>query len=66
MMMSIIRRIFTAYRRDLQRNVFLHMDKDCVDSVLESAGWVDDIWVWTVDPDYSSRGIGAGYKGVSV
>lgn len=36
----------------IAQNVFLVVDKDSAASVLSRYGFVDDMWVWAVDPDY--------------
>lgn len=48
----------------IQRNVFLYIDKKCVDSVLDGPRWMDDSWIWAVDPDYTPNSHERdGYKG---
>lgn len=48
----------------IQRNVFLYIDEDCMNSVLDGEPWVDDKWAWAVDPDYVPNSHDKdGYKG---
>lgn len=34
-----------------QQDVFLYIDKDCVDSTLDHPYMINDMWVYAVDPD---------------
>lgn len=45
-------------------NVFLVIDERCVSSLCSLTGNVDDMWVYAVDPDYSSP-IGTSAVGIS-
>lgn len=45
------------------RNVFLYIDSDSVDSVMSPPAWVDDMWVWTIDPDYEAPATFDKYQG---
>lgn len=45
------------------RNVFLYIDSDSVDSVMSPPAWVDDMWVWAIDPDYEAPATSDKYQG---
>ncbi|KAI1461532.1 hypothetical protein F4805DRAFT_236430 [Annulohypoxylon moriforme] len=36
-------------------NVFLVIDRESIDIVMSDTGFVDDMWVWAVDPDFESE-----------
>lgn len=37
----------------IQQDVFLYIDKDCVDSTLDHPYMMNDMWVYAMDPDYT-------------
>ncbi|KAI0890229.1 uncharacterized protein GGS22DRAFT_150283 [Annulohypoxylon maeteangense] len=35
-------------------NVFLVIDRESIDTVMSDTGFVDDMWVWAIDPDFEN------------